>query len=103
MTLQCIYKQSELFVREGPLDLDVIVKAVHDFMHEFRSRVDDCDAVKNSVHAMELCVQRLVAGARSSVCFHFHFHSQPSIYIGEWTLPSSYNTQCAFVSHYRIP
>uniref|UniRef100_A0A914ZKU7 TOG domain-containing protein n=3 Tax=Parascaris univalens TaxID=6257 RepID=A0A914ZKU7_PARUN len=74
---KCIYKQSELFVREGPLDLDVIVKAVHDFMHEFRSRVDDCDAVKNSVHAMELCVQRLVAGARSSVLDHLSLIPNP--------------------------
>uniref|UniRef100_A0A183V6X9 Sister chromatid cohesion protein n=1 Tax=Toxocara canis TaxID=6265 RepID=A0A183V6X9_TOXCA len=74
---KCIYKQSELFVREGPLDLDIIVKALHDFMQEFRPRVDDCDAVKNSVHAMELCIQRLVAGARSSVLDHFSLVPNP--------------------------
>ncbi|VDM51478.1 unnamed protein product [Toxocara canis] len=40
-------------------------------MQKFRPRVDDCDAVKSSVHAMELCIQRRVAGARSSVLDHF--------------------------------
>ncbi|VDK59484.1 unnamed protein product [Anisakis simplex] len=64
---KCIYKQSELFVRGGPLDLDKIVKAVHDFMQEFRPRVEDCDAVKTAIHSVELAVQRLVTGAKASV------------------------------------
>uniref|UniRef100_A0A0M3JLW5 Cytoskeleton-associated protein 5 (inferred by orthology to a human protein) n=1 Tax=Anisakis simplex TaxID=6269 RepID=A0A0M3JLW5_ANISI len=66
---KCIYKQSELFVRGGPLDLDKIVKAVHDFMQEFRPRVEDCDAVKTAIHSVELAVQRLVTGAKASVRF----------------------------------
>ncbi|KAM3717569.1 Zygote defective protein [Dirofilaria immitis] len=67
---KCIYKQSELFLRDVPMNLDEIVKAIHTFMQEFRPRVDENTNIKNSMHSMELCIQRLVAGTKSSVMQH---------------------------------
>ncbi|CAG9538175.1 unnamed protein product [Cercopithifilaria johnstoni] len=67
---KCIYKQSELFLRDVPMNLDEIVKAIHIFMQEFRPRVDENKNIKNSMHSMELCIQRLVAGTKSSVIHH---------------------------------
>ncbi|KAL3984838.1 CLASP N terminal family protein [Acanthocheilonema viteae] len=67
---KCIYKQSELFLRDVPMNLDEIVKAIHIFMQEFRPRVDENKNIKNSLHSMELCIQRLVAGTKSLVIQH---------------------------------
>ncbi|VDN91938.1 unnamed protein product [Brugia pahangi] len=67
---KCIYKQSELFLRDVPMNLDEIVKAIHIFMQEFRPRIDENKNIKNSLHSMELCIQRLVAGTKSSVIQH---------------------------------
>lgn len=53
------------------MNLDEIVKAIHIFMQEFRPRVDENKNIKNSMHSMELCIQRLVAGTKSSVCLNF--------------------------------
>ncbi|EJD75521.1 CBR-ZYG-9 protein [Loa loa] len=74
---KCIYKQSELFLRDVPMNLDEIVKAIHIFMQEFRPRVDENKSIKNSMHSMELCIQRLVAGTKSSVIQHIGEISNP--------------------------
>uniref|UniRef100_A0A915Q0H8 TOG domain-containing protein n=1 Tax=Setaria digitata TaxID=48799 RepID=A0A915Q0H8_9BILA len=67
---KCIYKQSELFLRDVPMNLDEIVKAIHNFMQEFRPRIDENKNIKNSMHSMELCIQRLVAGTKTSIIQH---------------------------------
>uniref|UniRef100_A0A0R3RZL0 Cytoskeleton-associated protein 5 n=1 Tax=Elaeophora elaphi TaxID=1147741 RepID=A0A0R3RZL0_9BILA len=73
---KCIYKQSELFLRDVPMNLDEIVKAIHVFMQEFRPRVDENKNIKSSMHSMELCIQRLVAGTKSSVRLDFELFNK---------------------------
>lgn len=58
------------------MNLDKIVKAIHVFMQEFRPRVDENKSIKNSMHSMELCIQRLVAGTKSSVCLNFELSNE---------------------------
>lgn len=67
---KCIYKQSEHFVRETPMNFDEIVRAIHDFIHEFKPRSDENDLIKSSLHAMDICIQRLVAGTKGAIIHH---------------------------------
>ncbi|VDN17190.1 unnamed protein product [Gongylonema pulchrum] len=67
---KCIYKQSEQFLNDIPLNLDEIVKAIHDFMQEFQPCQEENASIRESIHTMELCIQRLVAGTKSSVIQH---------------------------------
>lgn len=56
-------------MRDVPLDLDVTVKAIHDFLEEFRPKAEENESIKNAIHSMELCIQRLVAGTKAAVIF----------------------------------
>lgn len=56
------------------MNLSEIAKAIHDFMQEFRPRADENKGIKNSLHSMELCIQRLVAGTKCSVSLFFFFN-----------------------------
>lgn len=49
------------------MNLDEIVKAIHNFMQEFHSFGEESENVKSSIHTMEICIQRLVTGTKSSV------------------------------------
>ncbi|VDN07875.1 unnamed protein product [Thelazia callipaeda] len=68
LIVKCLYKQSQNFERNVKLDLDAIVKAVHAVMQEFQPRVEESENIKISMHAIQLCIQRLIAN--SSIIQH---------------------------------
>lgn len=79
---KCIIKQSDQFLRdnfakETPMDMDAVMLATHDFMKEFKPRIEESSTLKEANHCIELSVQRLTIAHGASILNHFSLISDP--------------------------
>lgn len=55
------------------MDMDAVMLATHDFMKEFKPRMEEDNVLKEANHCIELSIQRLTIAHGASVILYFGF------------------------------